>query len=125
MTVFLSKFLKFAMVGMIGMGIDFSITYLCKEKFKLHKYLSNSLGFSFAVCCNYFLNRFWTFGSHKTMDTEFMLFIFVSVAGLCINNGVLWVTHQRFGIPFYPAKLVAIGVTFLWNFLVNYYVTFA
>ena len=41
----LIKFIKFLIVGVSGLIIDFGLTYLCKEKIKLNKYLSNSIGF--------------------------------------------------------------------------------
>jgi putative flippase GtrA len=35
----LLKFIKFCAVGGSGVIVDFSLTYLCKEKFRLNKYL--------------------------------------------------------------------------------------
>jgi putative flippase GtrA len=63
--LFIYKFIKFGAVGCSGMIIDFGITYLCKEIFKLNKYISNGIGFILAATSNYFLNRIWTFESCK------------------------------------------------------------
>ena len=42
---FILKFLKFGVVGFSGVFVDFGITWLCKEKIRLNKYLSNAIGF--------------------------------------------------------------------------------
>ena len=119
------KFIRFSIVGFTGMLIDFSLTYVCKEYLKWQKYKANTIGFSVAVCSNYALNRYWTFGSHNPeIGEEFASFAIVSIIGLLINNGLLWFIHQRLGISFYFAKLIAIGITVLWNFFSNLCFTF-
>lgn len=124
--VLLFKFLKFATVGTIGMGVDFGITYFYKEKLKIQKYISNSVGFSFAVLSNYLLNRVWTFaGSSNPILSELSIFIAVSLIGLFINSSALWTLNDRLKINFYFSKLLAIGVTVFWNFFINYYFTFS
>jgi len=118
------KFIKFVIVGISGLIIDFSITYLFKEIFKVNKYISNSIGFSVAVSSNYFFNRLWTFSSdNPKVLTEYASFLLISIIGLGINNLFLYLFHKK--MKFYPAKLFAIIVTTIWNFLANYFITFS
>jgi len=120
----LIKFLKYGIVGFSGMVIDFSITFLLKEKLKIHRYLASSAGFSLAATSNWFLNRLWTFeSSNPKIFAEYSSFILISVTGLGINNLFLWIFEKR--MKFYPAKLCAIAVTTVWNFMANYYLTFS
>ena len=120
------KLIKFITVGFSGLIIDFSITYICKEKVLINKYLSNSLGFTIAATSNYFLNRIWTFKSENPeILTELSTFFIISIVGLFINNSMLWVLNNNFRINFYLAKLGAIIITTFWNFFANYYLTFA
>jgi putative flippase GtrA len=117
------KFFKFGIVGLFGMVIDFSITILLKEKFKVHRYISSSAGFTVAASSNYLFNRIWTFSSsNPKVLVEYGTFIFISLIGLAINNLFLYLFEKR--LKFYVAKLFAIGVTIIWNFLANYYLTF-
>jgi len=119
------KLLKFIIVGFSGLFIDFGLTFVCKEKLSLNKYLSNSIGFLLAASSNYLLNRVWTFGSkNPEIIVEFSSFFFVSVIGLLINNSILWLIHNKMRTNFYLAKFGAILVTTLWNFFANYYFTF-
>ena len=123
---FLLKFIKFAIVGFTGVFVDFGTTYICKEWLKIHKYVSNSIGFTLAATSNYFLNRIWTFKSQDpNIALEYGEFLLISLIGLGINNFILWIIHERLKQNFYLSKLFAIGVVTVWNFLANYYITFA
>ncbi len=61
MTDMISRMIRFGIVGASGILVDFSITWLFKERLKLNKFVANSLGFITAVTTNYLLNRVWTF----------------------------------------------------------------
>jgi putative flippase GtrA len=119
------KFLKFCIVGFSGMIIDFGTTWLLKEKVKLNKYIANSFGFILAATSNYLLNRFWTFHSENTkIATEYVSFILISLVGLGINNLVIYILAEKLKLNFYLSKLFAVGVVTLWNFSMNYLITF-
>lgn len=121
----LLKFLKFGVVGLSGMVIDFFFTWLCKEKLRWNKFLSNSIGFTLAAISNYVLNRIWTFESENPdVAGEFFSFVLVSVIGLGLNNLFLYVFHEKLKINFYLAKVFAIGLVTIWNFAANYLITF-
>jgi putative flippase GtrA len=122
----ISKFIKFGVVGCSGMLIDFGTTYLCKEILRLNKYLSNCIGFILAATSNYFLNRIWTFESHKEkIGVQYVQFMIVSVIGLGINSLALYILTDKLKWNFYFSKLIAIAVTTIWNFLGNILFTFA
>ena len=122
----LLKFIKFGVVGFSGMIVDFGITYLCKEKLKIQKYVSNALGFIIAATTNWLLNRIWTFSSNNPQILgEYLRFFAVSIIGLGVNTLILWLLTDRAKLNFYLSKIGAIGVTTIWNFLANNYFTFA
>lgn len=121
----LLKFLKFGVVGFSGVVVDFGITYLFKEKIKIHKYLANAIGFCTAATSNYFLNRIWTFGSHNPqIGIEYLKFFGVSLIGLGINTLILWLLNSKLKWNFYFSKLCAIAVVTIWNFIINLLFTF-
>ncbi|MFZ4547377.1 MAG: GtrA family protein, partial [Bacteroidales bacterium] len=47
--------MKFGAVGATGVVVDFGFTWVSKEKFKIQKYVANTIGFTFAATSNYFL----------------------------------------------------------------------
>lgn len=119
------KFLKFCLVGFSGMLVDFGFTWLCKEKFKWNKYVSNSIGFVLAATNNYIWNRWWTFQSdNANIPIEYGKFLVISVIGLGLNNLVIYLLHEKLKLNFYLAKLIAIGAVTVWNFTMNYRFTF-
>jgi len=108
------------------MLIDFGTTWLLKEKFRINKYVANSTGFTLAATSNYFWNRIWTFHSEKSqIFTEYSSFILISLAGLAINNFVIFLLNDKLKMNFYLSKLLAIGVVTCWNFIMNSLFTFS
>ncbi len=119
------KFLKFGVVGFSGMVVDFGLTYLCKEKLRIQKYVANAIGFTSAATSNYILNRIWTFNSHNPeIALEYGRFLGISIIGLLINTLVIYLLVSKTRTNFYLAKLVAIVIVTIWNFVVNLNYTF-
>jgi len=108
------------------MIIDFGTTWLLKEKARVNKYIANSTGFILAATSNYIWNRFWTFHSENThVATEYLSFILISIAGLGLNNLILYFFTDKLKFNFYLSKLIAIGFVTVWNFVLNYLITFS
>jgi putative flippase GtrA len=121
----LIKFLKFGAVGATGVVVDFSFTWLSKEKAKIQKYFSNAIGFTLAASSNYFLNRWWTFHSNNPeLAIEYSRFLVFSIIGLGMNTAIIWFLVTRRSHNFYISKLFAIGIVTVWNFFINLAFTF-
>ncbi len=121
----LFKLIKFGFVGASGLVIDFGLTYLFKEKVRINKYVANAIGFSAAATSNFFLNKIWTFEDNNTaVLNQYFLFIGIALAGLAINQLVLYLLHHYLKTNFYVAKLLATAVVMFWNFALNYLFTF-
>ncbi|MFB0908204.1 MAG: putative flippase GtrA [Spirosomataceae bacterium] len=126
LTTLFTKLIKFGVVGFSGLIVDFGITYLFKEKLRVNKYVANGLGFSVAVVSNFFLNKWWTFeDAGQDYLSQFLTFTTVAIVGLVINQGILYLLHEKVKLNFYFAKLVAIGAVTLWNFGFSNYVVFS
>ena len=125
-SVFFHKFIKFGVVGLSGVVIDFSFTYLGKAWLKIPKYVANAIGFTIAASSNYFFNRWWTFRSHNPeIGLEYGKFISISLIGLLINTLILWILVSKMKKNFYLSKLFAIAAVTIWNFFMNLIFTFA
>ena len=126
----ITKFIKFGIVGASGMVVHFAVLYLLRDVAHINQFVANTIGFVTAATTNYFLNRIWTFRSQeKQVTVEYLKFILVSLIGLGINNGTLWLGGRL--LPdwnddwrFYILWVVAVGVTTLWNFFGNMLFTF-
>lgn len=104
---FISRFIKFGVVGALGTIIDFAVTALLMHMFGLKEYLVmtfdqifesgvdnivyvvlivNAIGFVVAATSNYYMNRIWTWRSkNPNVSAEYGKFLFVSIIGLTIN----------------------------------------
>ncbi len=128
----LVRFVKFAIVGAIGMVVDLSILNILHGLVGLHLLVANSISFSAAVVSNFTWNRLWTFPEtrDRPIHTQLAQFATVSIIGLGINNLVLWQFYQvlrnYLTTPwdYNAAKILAIGVVLFWNFGANRLWTF-
>lgn len=123
---FIEKFLKFGVVGFSGIFVDFGVTYVLKEKLRIHKYLANSAGFVMATISNYLFNRYWTFNNGQGAQFyQFGKFFGIAVIGLVLNNLLIYLFNDKLKINFYVSKAFAIVIVSVWNFFGNYLYTFA
>ncbi|NVJ45503.1 MAG: GtrA family protein [Cytophagia bacterium] len=125
MSELIFKFIRFCVVGFSGMLIDYSLTYLGKEKLKINKYVANGFGFICAATTNFFFNKFWTFeDSNPDQLIQYSKYLSIALVGLGINTLVIYLLVNKKDMNFYLAKLIAIAVAIVWNFTANYNFTF-
>ncbi len=135
------RFVKFAIVGVSGSVVDFTLLNLAHKTFPWPQMTdgsltftvgwplvaANTLSFSLAVVNNFTWNRLWTFPESRSRRKRQQLpqFVLVNVVGLVINNsfllGMQSLLSQYIRDPwdYNLTKAVAIGVVLFWNFGVN------
>ncbi len=123
-----SRFLKFAIVGAFGAGVDYGVLYVMILHFGWAEAFANLLSVSCAILSNFTWNRLWTFpeSRERPLHTQFGQFALVNFVGLGINEFVFLGTNalifsRWFGTPlnFTFAKAAAILVVLFWNFGAN------
>ena len=125
MEILFLKFIKYCVVGLSGIIVDFGTTWLLKEKVHINKYIANTCGFILAATSNYILNRVWTFASkNDKILHEYFYFFTIALVGLALNNLILMIFNDKFKLNFYLSKSIAIILVTLWNFIMNYIFTF-
>ncbi|MEN8240471.1 MAG: GtrA family protein [Chloroflexota bacterium] len=82
------RFIKFAIVGSIGFGVDFLTFNLFRSGVGFSAEFSSVLSFSAAVISNFLLNRFWTYpdSRSKPLLSQLMQFSAVNLVGLVIRT---------------------------------------
>jgi len=124
METLLINFLKYCIVGFSGVIIDFALTYLCKEKIGINKYIASMIGFSCACTSNYIINRIWTFrNDNPEILKQYFFFILTSLIGLALNIFILYIL-QNLNIRYYLSKIYCIIIVCIWNFIANSTFTF-
>ena len=123
----LTRFAKFAVVGMIGAVIHFSILNLMHKAVGWPVLWANTLAVSVAILSNFTWNRLWTYPESRSCGRREQLvqFTIVNLIGLVINDFIVDRLSAHLSLvigdpwDLWLAWLVAVGVVLFWNFGVN------
>ena len=120
----LRRFVKFCLVGASGVGVNLGLLWLLTEQVGLFYLLSACISIEASIISNYVLNHLFTFRDRQTRGARSFLrklrrFNIVSLVGVGINLGTLWLLTSLVGVYYLISSLVGIALATLWNFLVN------
>jgi dolichol-phosphate mannosyltransferase len=120
----LARFIKFCLVGASGVGVNMGLLWLLTEVGGLFYLLSAAISIETSIITNFLLNNYFTFADRRQPGIKSLLnlllkFNLVSLAGLGINLGILWLLTEALGIFYLLSNLVGIAAATLWNYLVN------
>jgi putative flippase GtrA len=139
-----TRFIKFAVVGLIGAVIDFGTFNLLSGLLDVPPVLASVASFTAAVISNFIWNRYWTYpdSRSKAIHHQILLFALINVIGLAIRTPLfaalekpLPVFFGSLNLPKSPlfspeflghnfALAIAVIVVMFWNFFVNRYLTY-
>ncbi len=83
------QFLKFAVIGLLGFGVDTGMVYLAIHVFGWDRYTSGLFSFPVAASVTWIGNRLFTFrGTHQgAVHHQWAKFLLVSAGGMVLNRG--------------------------------------
>ena len=105
MRALFGQFVRFGVVGLVGVVVDVGIfnllrlTVLAPELIHEGPVIAKIISTSIAIVTNWIGNRYWTFGSMRRSHVlrEGLEFALVSVGGMGIALLCLWVSHYLLG----------------------------
>lgn len=109
--------LRYVVVGLITLVIDFGVTWLLLPS--MHLVLANSLGFLLANFTNFLLAHRWVFQSEvpTTQSSHtYMAVLAVSLVGLALSDLMVWLANSQWQMPFLISKILAAILGLVWNF---------
>lgn len=92
---FNSSFIKFAIVGFIGFGVDFGISYLGIDVFKKPVWIATLISTETAIISNFILNNFWAF-AHKKLEHNPLSYLLSFIKFNLISSGSILI--QTIGV---------------------------
>ncbi len=138
-----SRFLRFAVVGVVGAIVDFGVANLLTNLFHRSIVFAGTVSFICAIINNFLWNRYWTYPDSRSKPVlrQLVEFSLVSVMGLAIRIPTLAILEPRvlnlvtdLGLDFSivtPKQLadnftlaIAVIIVMFWNFFVNRYWTY-
>jgi len=137
-----TRFYKFAVVGVLGAVIDFSLFNLFTSWMGILAIVSSAFSFIAAVFSNFIFNRYWTYpdSRSKPLAKQAVQFILISLVGMIIRL-ILFALLETVLINLAAQIVPNIGLTptfighnttlafailvvFMWNFIANRYWTY-
>ena len=111
--------MKFGVVGVIAFVIDYGLLAFCTEILHINYLVSATIGFTVSVVFNYFASMRYVFTHKEGMSKrrEFIIFVILSVIGLGINNGCMWLGVEILGWHYLIVKIGATAIVMVWNFV--------
>ncbi|HWQ82982.1 MAG TPA: GtrA family protein, partial [Anaerolineales bacterium] len=138
------RFLRFAVVGVIGAVVDFGTFNFLEKVFNVAPIAASIVSFSAAIVSNFLWNRFWTYpdSRSKPITQQLIQFAIISVMGLIIRTPIFafmdlklidYVQMSSFpslsasqleSLAHNIALAIAVGVVMFWNFFINRFWTY-
>lgn len=120
-----AEFARYFLASLGALALDVGILWLAAHW--LHYLLAASLGFIVGACAIYFLSTRWVFRRRKLADKapiEFSAFVAIGLAGLTLNDFVIYLAVDQFALDLLVAKALAAGASFLFNYTARKLVLF-
>jgi dolichol-phosphate mannosyltransferase len=118
------QFIMYLFVGAVGACVDLGLFLLLHHYFTFTILSANVIATSVAVLHNFLWHHFVTFKDHGNMASVALgMFVFISVIGIAVNSLVV-LAGVAMGLLPVLAKIVAILVVTVWNYVLNSRVTF-
>jgi putative flippase GtrA len=110
--------IRYFAASALALAVDF-VTYSGLIRLAGVNYLvAAPVGFSLGIVLIYLLCVRWVFRHRRLRDAraEFALFAVLAIAGLGLNQFIVYAGVERFGLVYELAKAVSAGVVFCFNF---------
>jgi putative flippase GtrA len=101
-----------------ALAIDFTLYVGLIRLAGVHYLLAAPVGFGAGIALVYFLSIRWVFAHRRLKDAraEFALFLAIGIAGMALNEIVIWAAVERFALSYELAKLASAAIVFSFNF---------
>lgn len=115
----IEQLLKFGVVGAAATLIDFAVMIALTELAGLDPVISAGISFTVSVVFNYLASMRFVFTRREDLGraAEAAIFVALSLAGLAINEMLMWLGVTMLRLNYVLVKVAATCVVMLWNFL--------
>lgn len=111
------ELVRYGLVGVVGVVIDFGLLNIFVQFTKLDVYQSLVFAFLVSVVASYFLHSHWTF-KVKKLPIKLIAYCLTAIVGLIINFTVMYLLIEGWDLWYNYAKLVAVFIALVWNYTI-------
>ncbi len=114
------RFLRFGVVGFMGVGVNLTLLFVLTAWAHFFYLISAGMAVEAAILSNFLLNYRWTWGDRRGSALRCMFkFHSVSLVGLAVNLGVLAALTQGTHLHYLLSDFLGVGLATVWNFYAN------
>ena len=117
-------FISYCIVGVIGLVVDVSVYYISYSFFSLSYAVSNIISSHAGVVNNFVLNSIFTFKTKDKIILRFLQFYGIAFLGMILSTYLIILFTDVILMHPLIAKLFALGIVTILQFLSNKYITF-
>lgn len=110
---------RYLVASAVALAIDFALYIALIRLAEVNYLIAAPLGFAFGLATVYLLSIRWVFRYRRLADrrAEFALFAVIGLAGMALNQGIIYLVVQWMPGSYEIAKLISAGMVFCFNFI--------
>lgn len=110
---------RYLVASAVALAIDFALYIALIRLAEVNYLIAAPLGFAFGLATVYLLSVRWVFRYRRLADrrAEFALFAVIGLAGMALNQGIIYLIVQWMPGSYEIAKLISAGMVFCFNFI--------
>ena len=122
----LVQLFRYTFVGGFAFIVDFGTLFILTEYCNIQYLVSGAVGFILGLTINYFLSVKWVFSTRvvESRIMEFWYFSLIGIAGLGLNELLLWVLTDILTVYYLLSKIITTIILYLWNFFLRKFILF-
>jgi putative flippase GtrA len=117
--VFAQEGARYFIASSVGLAIDLVIYSGLIRLMDVHYLVAAPIAMLIGLTAVYLLSVRWVFRHRRLQDAraEFVIFAALGLAGLAINQAMVYAGVEWLKLDYEPAKLLSAGVSFCFNFV--------
>lgn len=122
------EFCRYFLAGSLTFAADFAVLIALTEGVGLPYLVSNLFSVTVGIVVSYLFCIKWVFASRRYAECcslEFGVFVLICLAGLALNELLLWFLVEILALHYLVAKIWVAGLVFIFNFLLKKRALFA
>ena len=115
------EFTRYLIASAAALAIDTGSLVFLTEYIGVPYLISGAAAFLLGLATIYVLSILWVFEHRRVRSAwkEFFLFTVIGIAGLLINEAMLWIFTGLLGLYYLVSKFLSVLVVFTWNFSIR------
>ncbi len=119
------RFICFLIIGILSTLVDAGFLFVLTEYYGIWYLWSATASYCCGILVSYTLNRYYTFYDRsRHYLAQFSLFTMISVSSLAINLIIIFIAVDFFAVHYLVGKGLAVGISFLLNYIGQSRITF-